>query len=334
MGVDRCMTENEGRAAIDAALRALYPQEPVTFGAGVGTLAEVRAYFHPATTADLQHWHYVTLGLSELETKTSTDPKRSGWGFELTMRVEAPAGESELPDWPVLELAKLAAYVYDTATILDDGHHVTLEGSIHKDAPLIRGLAFRRDPELGSIDTPNGALTFVQAVGVTGDEADLLARWSVKSFLDVLAKRTPLLVTRPERLSLLADPAIGPMIEQRAVAEGSAESAILADTLTWDVSRWPRKGIHLFLGPADMVRRSLRTLLAGRTSRGKEFRIMSGGRILHLHLGDRDEWEASDSTVDLNLSPVMLAELDAFLGAGEPSLKSKTLPGFVLTLVA
>src|SRR5580765_69053 len=108
------MSEGAGRRAVDEALKARYPQgELVTFGKGVGILAEIRAYLHPATGKDPEHWHYVTLGLSELDEKTSPNQEKSGWGLELTMRVEAPNGEIDLPQWPVLTLAKLAVYVDD-----------------------------------------------------------------------------------------------------------------------------------------------------------------------------------------------------------------------------
>jgi hypothetical protein len=327
------MTKEGGRVAIDEALRARYPQgEPVIFGAGVGVLAEVRAYLHAATSEEPEHWHFVTLGLTELDEKTSPDPERSGWGFELTMRVVAPDGARDLPQWPARVLAELAAYVEDSRRVLEGGHQVSLETPV-PEAPAIAGLALRRDPELPAIGTPNGGLEFLQVVGVTADEADLLARWSITAFLDVLAQRTPLLVTRPDRPSLLRDPALGPLLEQRATAEGSAQSLILPDTLSWTVSRWPRKGLQVFIGPAVIARRALRPLLATRTARGEQFRAASGGRTLYVSPGDRGEWRATEGSIRLTVSPALSAELDAFLAEDRPTLKSATLPGFVLTLV-
>jgi hypothetical protein len=305
----------------------------VTFGAGVGELAEIRAYLHPAKGADPEHWHFVTLGLSELGDKVSADPGRSGWGIELTARVEAPDGERVLPEWPVLVLAKLAAYVHETGHVFDDGHHTGIDGAVHEDAPLITGLAFRRDPELGGVGTPNGGLTFLQAVGVTEDEAEILPRWSVKAFLDVLAEQTPLLVMRPDRPSLLRHPVLGPRLEQRVASEGSRESLVFADTLTWEASRWPRRKVRVSIGPADIARRNLRPLLAARTSRGEPFRLVREGRTLSLHPGEPAGWEATGDTLVLTLSPALVAELDAFLATDQPSLQSDALPGFVLALV-
>src|ERR1700722_16835051 len=34
------------------------------------------------------HWHLVTRGLTELEAKQSPNRQLSGWGFELTLRLE------------------------------------------------------------------------------------------------------------------------------------------------------------------------------------------------------------------------------------------------------
>jgi suppressor of fused len=334
MGSSRNMVEGAVRLAIAGALKAIYPRgELVTFGEGVGVLAEVRVYLHPATDKDPEHWHYVTVGLSELDGQPSDLQEQNGWGFELTMRVAAPDGERELPEWPVLALAKLAAYVDESGRMLYEGDHVSFEGPFDKRAPSIVAVALARDPELGVIDTPSGPLTFLQAVGVTADEDDLLTRWSVKAYLDVLAKQTPLLLTRPERPSLLRDPVIGTMLEQRAASEGSSESIVMADTLTWQVGRWPGRKVRLSLGPADRMRRNLGPLLASRVSRGQPLKIRSGRRTVQIQAGQQADWEDKDDTLLLTVSAAMMAELEAFLGADNPSLESRALPGFVLVLV-
>ena len=43
--------------------------------------------------APVPHWHYVTYGFSELYAKESSDADASGYGFELTFRLAAEAGE-------------------------------------------------------------------------------------------------------------------------------------------------------------------------------------------------------------------------------------------------
>jgi suppressor of fused len=328
------MNLHNGRRAIDAALRAYYPgQMPAVFGDNVGPLEEVRAYHHPATPGDPQHWHYVTLGLSELDAKRSTDNSISGWGFELTARVAVGRTDSGPPAWPIRALAQLAGYVYTMKSPLAEGHHMNLGIPVDQETSTFTGFAFRGDVELGTMDTPNGLVSFLQAVTITTDEAELLSRWSVSSFLDLLANRTPLLVIDPSRASLLADPRFAAMIEERASREGSAESTIMAETLTWQSPIWSRDKIRLSLAPASLARKTLPALLQTRTRNGQPFRVMSGGRTLLVSPGPESHWTAEGSTLQLTVSPAMVDELKAFFAADAPSLSSRVLAGFVLALV-
>jgi hypothetical protein len=123
------------------------------------------------------------------------------------------------------------------------------------------------------------------------------------------------------------------MLEQRALSEGSNESVVMAETLTWQVNRWPRKKIRISLGPAEMVRSNLGPLLASRISRGQQLRITSGGRTLEIRPGEPADWEATDNTLTLTVSPALIAELEAFLAKDEPALQSRSLPDLVLALV-
>jgi hypothetical protein len=54
---------------------------------------------------------------------------------------------------------------------------------------------------------------------------------------------------------------------------------------------------------------------------------------LRFHPGEPAGWEATADTLVLTVSPALVAELDAFLAADQPSLQSASLPGFVLSLV-
>lgn len=143
-----------GRDAIDAALGRLYPgaqARHVTFAAS----AEPGSILHgcAAYPAD-GHWHYVTYGLSELYDKSEDDdPEWSGWGFELTFRLERGAGEQEAPQWPFALLHRAATFVNHRGTLLDEGDSIDVD-------PV---LVFARDPLLGEIATPHGRVVFLQA---------------------------------------------------------------------------------------------------------------------------------------------------------------------------
>ena len=189
-----------GWDAIDAALAARYgDQQPRHDGSGVPAphLQACSAY-----AAD-GHWHYVTYGLSELfEPIPGADPEVSGWGFELTMRV--PRVDEEPPRWPFRMLDEIAQYVNDSRSLLAPGHRLDFRQPVTghpgiEDAPAtgLTVFAFAVDPELGEIDTPNGRVVFLQAVGVTAEEKGWML---ASSTAGVLADRgDPLLLTDPSR---------------------------------------------------------------------------------------------------------------------------------------
>ena len=199
--------EAPGWDAIDTALAPLYPEaEPFHVGyfppRGFegGALQGCSAY--PAEG----HWHYVTYGLSELYAPgEDADPEWSGWGFELTLRV--PRGdEQQPPQWPYAMLQQVAKYVNGNKVLLEDGHRVDfrqpITGHPHlEDAPAtgLTVFAFTADPQLGTIDTPNGKVTFLQAVGVTAEEKTAMVESRTADVLARLAAGNPLLVTDPGR---------------------------------------------------------------------------------------------------------------------------------------
>lgn len=142
-------------------------------------------------------WLYLTFGLSELFDKESDDAAVSGWGIELTMRV--PRTGDTPPTWPVSALSLLGRHVFANASPFGAGHRVG--GGLATDDPTsaIAGLAFAPDPELGELDTPNGRVVLLTAVGVTAEELERMRSTSTSAVLDDLRQSSPLLVTDPAR---------------------------------------------------------------------------------------------------------------------------------------
>lgn len=58
--------------------------------------------------------------------------------------------------------------------------------------PGLTALAFQIDPELGEMDTPNGHMVFLQAVGITADELEAVMCWNTGKFLAELEKTCPM----------------------------------------------------------------------------------------------------------------------------------------------
>ncbi len=148
-------TDTPGWDAINAALAPLYAgQEPRHFGTalpytlgGQDPLDGISVYW---ADAPVPHWHYITYGFSELYAKESSDADASGYGFELTFRLAAEAGEnagSTPPVWPMNLLQNLARYVFASGNVFEDGHHLNANGPIalETDTRLCH-LAFIADP--------------------------------------------------------------------------------------------------------------------------------------------------------------------------------------------
>jgi hypothetical protein len=206
------VADEEGQApgwdAIDAALAPIYGgQQPRHVGyhpprgfAG-GALQGCSAY------AGEGHWHYISYGLSELYLpEPDADPRISGWGFELTMRVPRGA-ELDPPGWPYRMLNELAKYVISAGVGCGPGHRFDLRAPVtgypHVDGAPDTGLtvyAVLADPQLGQISTPNGQVTFLQLVGVTAAEKEQMIASSTAAVLAAaLAEGNPLLITDPGR---------------------------------------------------------------------------------------------------------------------------------------
>lgn len=218
------MSDAPGWDAIDAALWQLYEAEPVFHVAPTvyrdlgGPIAMYGLSGYRAENPP--HLHLVTYGLSELYEKESETPDVSGWGIELTFRV---AGDwtGERPDWAINILARMANQVDETRVPFRPGYRIDAGGPLGPGArTTVTALAVTADPQLGEIETVHGRVQFLQVVGLTSDELALARRWRTSGILEALAERDPLLITDPNRSSILDDPATRERLEERARAEG------------------------------------------------------------------------------------------------------------------
>ncbi len=190
--------EAPGWDAIDAALAKILPdQQPLHWGTnrlpGQDGLYGLSAYRQG------DHWFFVTYGLSELFAKESEDRAVSGWGFELTMR--AVGADAEPPAWPRALLDRLGSVVYSSGRPFGVGHRLDAVSQITGGNPPTRltCIAFTDDPELGTIETPNGSVTFLAVVGITPDELARMKASTTASVLGAMKPANPLLVTDPAR---------------------------------------------------------------------------------------------------------------------------------------
>lgn len=205
---------NDGNApgwgAIDGALQRIYDKptqwhlatrHPWALG-GRDPLDGIS--FYPRTDP-VPHWHVVGYGMSELYEKESENPEVSGWGFEFTFRLARTPGEEEPPQWPAVLLQSLGRYVFDSGNVFAPGHTMPVGGALGGDdgGSRITAITFTEDPEMGTVATPNGRVSFLQVVGLTRDEYEAAKGGRSAELMRALAPWMPLGVTDVGRGSLL-----------------------------------------------------------------------------------------------------------------------------------
>lgn len=191
------LREAHGWAAIEGAVARVLPgREPMRWelpedqGGLVGLLAYRGDGF----------WLVVSLGLTELFDKVTDDPYVSGWGVELTLRVPAAIDEELPPNWALNLVMRLGAYVFGSGSAFGPGHRMDPGGALTGEAGTrLTALAFTLDPQLEGVDTPNGRVEFLAAVGITGAELKRMQRSSTEEVLEELAAASPLLITDASR---------------------------------------------------------------------------------------------------------------------------------------
>lgn len=154
----------------------------------------------------LPHFHYVTYGFSELYDKDSDDPDVSGFGFEMTFRLATSELDQEPPTWPCSMLQNLARYVFSSGNAFDNNHHLPLNGPICAGAETeITCAAIQLDPQFGEISTPHGLVKFLQLVGLTVDEYELIKQGYHGVVVEQLKSLDSIMVTDLSRASMLTD---------------------------------------------------------------------------------------------------------------------------------
>jgi len=143
-----------------------------------GPLAHVRVYW--AEGGDRGPFHYVGWGLSELHHKQSADLATSGFGIELTAKVQAFPEERaadpsrglalNAPLWPAQLLARLAAAIQRSGRPFGHDHWIQA-GETGFGPENLRHLACCLDETLGHAETPNGRFAWLQVYSI--DDADL-----------------------------------------------------------------------------------------------------------------------------------------------------------------
>ena len=209
----RQFTEEDavGWIAIDQEVDQLYPdQEPKHFGpiikymlGGEDPLDGISIY---ESKKQEDHFHLISYGFSELYyNEDSAENEYSGWGFELTFRLKPFSEDEAEPHWAMALMQNLAKYVFESKQYFDEFHFIPANGPIRLNtATEITALAFVLDPELGRIKTANGDVVFLQMVGLTTAEYEVLVQnpktTETEQLIAGLKEKNPLLITDLKRI--------------------------------------------------------------------------------------------------------------------------------------
>jgi len=324
-----------GWDAIDAALARAYGGRPPDFH--YGTAAPMRLggddpldgiSVYRVAGDNGGHWHYVTYGLSELYEKETDEADLSGFGFELTLRV-ARGDETEPPSWAIDFLQNLARYVFDTGNVLDVNHQFNTNGPIALgEDTRMQAVVVARDPSLPQLTTPFGRVDFLQLVGVTGDEYELLKDWGTEQLLAALAERDPLLVTDLRRPSLLDDPERAAELRARVERDGSSLGGVFVAHASF-VRDGDRVTLELGAAAVDDVLR----LLKGRTSFEREFFLKGDGAVMWVRPGTRAQVAIEGDALTLTLDRASAEALRATLLPKRGSYRVPSLPQLTIAIV-
>lgn len=125
------------------------------------------------------YYHFVSYGLSDLYDKSNKDDKYSGYGMEFTLKLKKKKYkdlDKELKNIAGIfqqlarttftrgELYKPFEYIYTGQTV----------GIDFEQKSKLTGFITILDEEVGSIDTPNGIVDFVELIGVHNSELERL----------------------------------------------------------------------------------------------------------------------------------------------------------------
>jgi hypothetical protein len=320
-----------GWAAIDTSLARLYgDQEAQHVGTilrhrlgGSDPLDGISVY---RRTSPVPHWHYVTYGFSELYEKESDDLETSGYGFELTFRLKAVEGESTAPTWVFNLLQNLARYVFKTGNVFAPGDWMGANGPIALNTTTkLCSLGFVADLELPPVQTPNGRLAFVQAVGLTVEEERAAKRWQMGQLLHVLLPYMPLWITDLHRSSLLDIGEVAAQVKAGSERDGSSSGFLYTDVLAvTERRRLLRPPIaNIVLGARQVE--ELGALLALRIPFDRTFALSSRDWRLAFEPGPRCAWSIEDKVMTVKMDP---ASARVFAQAVQPWEGRYHLPGF------
>ncbi len=125
------------------------------------------------------YWHFVTYGLSEIYEKEFEDKEYSGYGMELTLKLKKLNNEKEEAEIKGIcgILQSIARITFTEGELFYPNEYIYTGQTMGMDVEQlskITGFITAEDEQAGSIDTPNGKVTFIELIGATDKELKMI----------------------------------------------------------------------------------------------------------------------------------------------------------------
>lgn len=192
-----------GWEAIDSCFEVLYPgQEPHHFATNIESRAMFggESYLDGYSIYQSNHGykHIVTYGLSELYSNANAyGGEFSKWGYEMTIKL--PVDTDDECMWAIDVLSSLARYTFVQKRFFEPFQFISGGGNPIKQDSKSKLTAFIviQDTELKEIDTLHGKLDFMQLVGITQNELEMLIKDhnNAKILVEKMKKDNPVFIT-------------------------------------------------------------------------------------------------------------------------------------------
>ncbi|WP_040979439.1 suppressor of fused domain protein [Oceanobacillus jeddahense] len=329
-----------GWDAIDRTMEAIYgEQEPKHYGTlvsyvlgGPDPLDGISAY---KSETPESHWHMVTYGFSEIYEKESDNPEVSGFGFELTFRLKRKEGEEEPPAWALNLLQNMGRYVFNSGNVFRNGDYMDANGPICLESNTkLTALAFMTDPELGTIETENGQVQFLQMIGITDGELEAMQTWNTLGVLSAGAAYMPGSITDLERESFLNYPDVSKKVDEGREREGSNTGFLFNDNLSWLPEKkglFRKKPAMLTLGAKQTE--TISKVLRGRILKGKGLTLAGPHILVVIEPGEKSGYTIEKDKVQLILDDQTAVELSEKLIPKESVIELSSCEQMVVKIV-
>jgi suppressor of fused-like protein len=332
------VSEQNGWEAIESYLRRFYGAvEPthhwgtlISFRAGgPDPLDGISAY---SVSQPVPHTHYVSFGMSELYDKESHIAEQSGWGFEFTMRVKE---DREIdPSWVCLLFQELARYVFRTGNPLCQNEHVDFQRALTNEFDTnMSAVLLVEDPVLGSIDTTNGRIQFLQLVAVTADELEAVRAWQLEQLVALMRKSNPYLISDMQRPSIMNEPQMRQAIRSGMQQDGSSCGYYYMNEMAYEVDE--NDPVRSTLTLSSREAEAFQGLLTGRLLHGRIAELAGAGKLFTLQPAAECRIDAmAENQVSIHLTTDAIKELVGLLAKKGQTASLRDLPNlsFVVKL--